>query len=393
MAVLVIGVSTQIGLEIIRSLGKEGVEVYAAGPGKHQLGFYSKYTKKKFLLPFSPEERFIDELLQILKSNSEIKYLIAISERNLTVLNKYREELENYVRLLFPPQEILDYALDRRKTLEVAQKLGIPIPETVFLDRFEDIEKAKNLPFPVITKPAARDFKHPAQNELDFRIKYFDHYENLKEHIAFFKDSGWFPMIQTCCHGEEVGFAIIMARGKPVTCFQYWNQHLSPVQGGVPILRESIPIDPEIKEYSITLLKGIGWEGVAEIDYIRDHRDGRYKLLEINGRFWGGTPLPSKAGLPFPWLLYRALAKGEDFYTEDYQVGIRCCLLGGEISRFLEILRSPSNTFGFSKIQATTEFLKLFLDPSTKFDIQDWRDFLPGLVDIGQMFKKLLTKR
>ena len=67
MSILVIGVGTQIGLEIIRSLGKYGVSVYGAGPGKNQLGFYSKYIGKKFILPFSPEEVFIERLFYILK--------------------------------------------------------------------------------------------------------------------------------------------------------------------------------------------------------------------------------------------------------------------------------------------------------------------------------------
>ncbi|HDD43470.1 MAG TPA: hypothetical protein ENG63_01215 [Candidatus Desulfofervidus auxilii] len=387
-AVLVVEGGTQIGLEIIRSLGKENVLVYSAGPGKIQLSFYSKYISKKFILPFSPEERFIERLFYILKKNPEIKYLIAISERNITVLNKYRSELQKYVKPLFPPQEIMEYALNRRKTNEVAQKLGIPIPQTIFIDHFEDIEKAKNIPYPVITKPATRDFHHPLQSKLDFRVKYFSSYPQLKKHMETFKEANWFPMVQVCCNGEETGFAIIMARGKPVVCFQYLNMHLSPVKGGVPVLRESIPINPEIKTYSIELLKAIKWEGVAEIDYIRDHRDGQFKLLEINGRFWGGTPLPSRAGLPFPYLLYRALAKEEDFYTENYKIGIKCRLLGGDTTRFLEILKS-SNQLSISKWQAIKEYISLFFDPSVKYDVQTLDDPLPGIMDIWFMIKKV----
>jgi len=388
--VLIIGVSTQIGLEIIRSLGRKNIPIYAAGPGREQIGFYSKYPKKRFILPFSPEEIFISKLLEILKNNPEIKYLITISERNITVLNKYRDELEKHVRLLFPSQEVIDYVLDRRKTVEVAQKLGIPVPQTVFIHCFEDVERARALTYPVITKPAARDFRHPLQPKLDFRVKYFSSYPELKTHIETFKGTDWFPMVQSCCNGEEVGFAVIMARGKPMVCFQYLNYHLSPVKGGVPVLRGSIPVTPELRAYSIELLKAINWEGVAEIDYIRDHRDGQFKLLEINGRFWGGTPLPSRAGLPFPYLLYRALVKEEDFYTEEYKLGVKCCLLGGETTRLLEILKTPSNYFGISKWQSIKEYLSFFFDPSVKFDIQTLDDPLPGIMDVWFMVKKVL---
>jgi len=393
MAVLVIGVSTQIGLEIIRSLGRQGIDVYALGSGKWDIGFFSRYTKRKFLVSFSPEEEFIKKLIHILKNHPEIETIFAIAERMLVRLNKYRDELEKYVKIPWPSQEILDFALDRRKTIKIAKSLNIPVPETIFLDCFEDIEKAKNLSFPVITKPALRNFSHPIQDVLDFRVKYFENYKDLKEHIKHFEKYNWFPMVQTCCQGEEIGFAIIMAQGEAVTCFQYHNEHLSPVKGGVPILRRSLPIDPMIKKYSIRLLKEIGWQGVAEIDYIRDHRDGQFKLLEINPRFWGGTPLPSKAGLSFPWLLYKSLIKEEKFYTEDYQIGIRCALLGGEITRTLELIRDKDSSFGISKLKAVLQFLKLFVDPYTKFDIQDKEDFLPGFLDCALMLLKPFSRR
>jgi len=389
MSILVIGVGTQIGLEIIRSLGKYGVSVYGAGPGKNQLGFYSKYIGKKFILPFSPEEVFIERLFYILKKNPEIKYLIAISERNITLLNKYRFELQRYVKLLFPPQEVMEYALVRQKTIHMAEKLRIPVPNTVFINKFEDIEKCRQLSFPVITKPAIRNFSNPLQQKLDFRVRYFSSYEELEKHLKTFKETGFFPMVQEYCGGEEFGFPIIMVRQKPVVCFLYKNLHLSPVKGGVPVLRESIKLDPRLKRYSIELLKAINWEGVAEIDYIRDHKDNQIKLLEINGRFWGSTPLPSRAGMPFPYLLYLSLGKGKNFYTENYKIGVKCRILGGETTRLLEILKSPSYKFGISKWQAIKEYISLFFDPSVKYDIQTLDDPIPGIMDIWFMIKKV----
>ena len=77
-AVLVVEGGTQIGLEIIRSLGKENVLVYSAGPGKIQLSFYSKYISKKFILPFSPEERFIEHLFYILKKTQKSNTLLPL---------------------------------------------------------------------------------------------------------------------------------------------------------------------------------------------------------------------------------------------------------------------------------------------------------------------------
>jgi len=390
MSTLVIGVGTQIGLEIIRSLGKYGVSVYGAGPGKNQLGFYSKYIGKKFILPFSPEEVFIERLFEILKNNPEIKYLIAISERNITVLNKYRSELQKYVKPLFPPQEVMEYALDVRKTFNIAKRLEIPTPNTIFLNNENDVEKCKYLNFPVVTKPANRNFNSPAYQKINYKLKYFFSYKSLKNHLKLFKECGYYPLVQEYCKGEEFCFPIIMIKGKAVACFQYLVLHASPVRGGVSVLRESIPLNSKLKSYSIEILKAINWEGVAQIDYIRDHKDSQIKLLEINGRFWGATPLPSRAGMPFPYLLYLSLGKGKNFYTEDYKIGVKCRILGGETTRLLEILKAPPHKFGISKWQAIKEYISLFFDPSVKYDIQTLDDPLPGIMDIWFMIKKVL---
>ena len=46
------------------------------------------------------------------------------------------------------------------------------------------------------------------------------------------------------------------------------------------------------------------FDGLVEIEYKRDPRDGRYKLLDVNARAWGFHALGAACGVDFPWLLY-----------------------------------------------------------------------------------------
>ena len=50
--------------------------------------------------------------------------------------------------------------------------------------------------------------------------------------------------------------------------------------------------------------------GVVEIEFKHDHRDGRYKLLDVNPRAWTWNALGSIAGVDFAHVLWR-LAMGE----------------------------------------------------------------------------------
>ena len=54
----------------------------------------------------------------------------------------------------------------------------------------------------------------------------------------------------------------------------------------------------------------LGFDGLVEVEFKRDPRDGELKLLDINPRVWGWHTLAQRAGVDFPYLLWR-LARGE----------------------------------------------------------------------------------
>ena len=59
-----------------------------------------------------------------------------------------------------------------------------------------------------------------------------------------------------------------------------------------------------IAELSERFVQAIHYHGLVEIEYKRDPRDGRYKLLDVNARAWGFHALGAASGVDFPWLLY-----------------------------------------------------------------------------------------
>lgn len=61
---------------------------------------------------------------------------------------------------------------------------------------------------------------------------------------------------------------------------------------------------PVIAELSERFVQAIHYHGLVEIEYKRDPRDGRYKLLDVNARAWGFHALGAAAGVDFTWLLY-----------------------------------------------------------------------------------------
>jgi predicted ATP-grasp superfamily ATP-dependent carboligase len=68
--------------------------------------------------------------------------------------------------------------------------------------------------------------------------------------------------------------------------------------------------DPAISSAAELLIAAIRYTGLVEVEFKRDHRDGKLKLLDINPRVWGWHSLCGFAGVDYPYLLW-LLTTGE----------------------------------------------------------------------------------
>ena len=73
------------------------------------------------------------------------------------------------------------------------------------------------------------------------------------------------------------------------------KQH--PPTLGIARLSEALEV-PEIVAGSVRLCAELGYEGVAQVEYKRDARDGAYRLMEVNFRPWTWIGLATACGVP-----------------------------------------------------------------------------------------------
>ena len=99
-----------------------------------------------------------------------------------------------------------------------------------------------------------------------------------------------------------------MVNGHPRARFAHRRIHEVPHTGGVSSFRESVRL-PDIEAHALSVLRRIGWNGVAMLEYRRDARTGDFRLLELNARFWGSLHLALAAGVDFPAAAPRRLAR------------------------------------------------------------------------------------
>jgi predicted ATP-grasp superfamily ATP-dependent carboligase len=88
--------------------------------------------------------------------------------------------------------------------------------------------------------------------------------------------------------------------------------------------------EPEVTVLGERFLGAIQFDGLAEVEFKRDPRDGVLKLLDVNPRVWGWHSLCQRAGVDFPYLAYR-LARGESVPASRAAIGVRWLRLSTDL--------------------------------------------------------------
>jgi len=294
------------GLGIVRSLGRHGVPLCIVDD-EYSIGRFSKYATFTAESPnLRKEKETIDFLLDLGKRMKLQGWvLFPTRDEHVAAFARHKDALSEVFRVPTPCWEITKWAWNKWNTYCMAQKLGIPIPQTWCPRTIEDID-AIDAEFPLAIKPSVKEDFFYATKAKAWRA---ETREKLKE--MFLKASGHVGtnevLVQEIIPGDgtsQFSSCVFMKDGKVLASMeaQRWRQH-PPEFGRAATFVESVDL-PIAKEMTVEFLRAINYYGLAEVEYKLDHRDGKYKLLDVNARTWGFHALGSPAGVDFSYLLY-----------------------------------------------------------------------------------------
>jgi predicted ATP-grasp superfamily ATP-dependent carboligase len=391
--VLVTDGDQRSALALVRSLGRAGIPVTVAASGPQSLAGSSRYCVKRVCYP-SPHtdianfQRFLSEEI----ARGGYRMLIPVTDVTVRLVAEMRDRMAGQIIIPMPPAEVIHQSQDKAFVLALAQKLGIACPRTVTPADGEDVrEVARDLAFPVVIKSRFSYFYQDGRWRSG-RVQYASSPEEL---AARYRESSQHipqPLVQEKLNGEGRGVFLLVWNGQLKGAFCHRRLREKPPWGGVSVHRESIPLDQKLVEQSFTLLKALGWQGVAMVEFKMDARDGTAKLMEVNGRFWGSLQLAIDAGADFPLLLYR-LATGENVPAQfEYRVGVKSRWLLGDLDHLLITMRNPGALNGSaprSRLHALAQFLK-FYEPGIRYEVFRMDDPRPGWFESKSYFQDML---
>lgn len=388
---VVFGADTPIGLTIIRELGERGVAVHAVARDREGIGQYSKWAAARYLRSGSEQKDI--ELLNRIAEDSDARLVLTVSESDARLLRVASDEGRlPKSKVLVPPLDKLELVNDKLATYAAARELGIRCPSTWQPDDGpEPGQPPDDISFPCILKwrdPLAVIARLRQQGLTTIKAEYCYDADELAEMLERYRAIGSYPMVQSFCPGVGLGHMLFMHEGQAHTRFQHIRHGEWPPEGGGSTVCESVaPSDHrELLLGSEALLKRIGWEGPAMVEYRFDPANCSAVLMEINGRFWGSQPLAYQAGAHFGWLTYAILGLGQTPEPSSYRAGIRCRFMVPETRRVLTLLFSPgriqNRNFETKRFANLRDYLFAFFNPRTRYYVFTLRDPWPFFADM-----------
>lgn len=293
-----------LGLGIARSLGRRGIPVWVIDTGSSKsIAQYSRYTKC-FIASTEP----VNELLlrEGKLHNLQGWVLFSGSDDYVEALSTHREALSAIFRVTTPPLAITSFALDKRLTYRRAAELGIAVPWTWFGEALADLRE-EDIPYPVILKPAVNHHFFPQTN-----LKALAANDSTELHRTFAQMSQYIPpseiLIQERIPGNgenQFSYCGICDNGRVSVSLVAQRRRQYPIEFGNASTFVETASQTEIEWGGRRFLESIKFDGMGEVEFKFDPRDGKHKILDVNSRPWGWHTLGQAAGVDFSYVLWR----------------------------------------------------------------------------------------
>jgi D-aspartate ligase len=284
------------GLGAIRSLGRSGIRTVALDHRPWALGFRSRYALPLVAPdPLPDQDGFISFLLELADELDRPAPIFPTHDEHLNALAGRRAELGDRYLYPFPDWKVLEPLQSKRHQLATASGLGMGTPATAHPRSLDEaLTAAAEIGYPLFVKPS----ENIVFKRMHKRQAFVCRTRPELEH-AFRLTAEYEPMVQEFIPGgDEYLWSLgtyISADGVPLAVFSGRKLRQTAENMGSARVGEAV-WDDEVVESGLRLLRALEFHGIAQVEWKRDPRDGRLKLIEVNPRLWQWHGLTGACG-------------------------------------------------------------------------------------------------
>lgn len=312
--------STGIGL--VRCLGREGVPVMTASSSRRPMSASSRYVRRHLVLPSMQESvsAYLEALVEQAREFEGRPILFVSTDEHCVMVNSHAETLREYLAYPYLDALTLHQCIDKHAMFRAATEAGVSVPMTAVVSSQFDADKAiETMAYPCVVKPAS--WVKSEGDECGRNSEFITVFgqkavrAQSRDELAGLLDKG-LTQVRSVVIQQEI----------PGACRHIWGVSVYANRTGdvwiSPALQKTrqYPSDfgtgccmttldnPPVARLASALVRGVSFEGIAEIELKQHEHTGELYLMEINPRPGTWITAASANGVNTPYIAYCDLA-------------------------------------------------------------------------------------
>jgi D-aspartate ligase len=365
------------GYSIIRELNEKGVEDILLLDFSRSIGSFSNKIKK-FLLVKKDAASLLDALDK-LHSTYSLIVVYPTNDLYLEDLFKNYEFVKNFCFLPFNEKNLIQ-SMDKSFQYASCERLNIPYPKTIILERPGDLKNLDTVRFPIIIKPNRReDLKKTV-----FRNIQIYSTKDLAEKLPVLREhlnNGLSFLVSEIIPGDGSNiFSYVGYRSKEGNILNEWTgRKLAQFPNNFGVFSSASNQAPdEVFQLGRTLIEGMDLTGIVQPEFKYDCRDKKYKLMEINLRSMMWHRVGNISGVNIQYTQYLdATGKGSEKQIQNKSHDYHFVYFQHEFYNLMT-----------RKNYGKTFIKNIFKSDKTFFAVFNCSDLKPALIDILRVPRK-----
>lgn len=317
-------------LEVSRALGRRGVSVYGLDT-RLDIGAYSRYLRPLLCAdPRRAAEALCDSLIGLARELTRRPVLMPLGDDWALYVSDHRSRLSPHYSFVQSPAALLASLTDKAETYDLARRHGLDVARHVVVADVSDLERAgAEVGYPCFLKPArSPDWAQPEARAVLGQTKLLCARTPSSLRAAFERARPFAErhVVQELVPGPDTDNYYVVcyvdAKGGPRARFVHRKLLMRPPGRGVGCLIESVR-DDGLAARGMDFLLALGHLGLGGLEFKRDPRDGRLKLLDLNPRWGIGDSLAAACGIDMAWLYYLDCLGMDLDVASDYRAGVK----------------------------------------------------------------------
>jgi predicted ATP-grasp superfamily ATP-dependent carboligase len=287
--------------------------------------------------------------------------------------------------------EVLDALVDKGNFARLLDDAGVPHPRTVRADSVEALERLPDAAF-------ESAFLKPCDSErflARYGVKAFwvsDRAAAMRLASEAIRD-GCAVLLQEYLPGSSAAHyfvdGFVDRHGQVCGLFVRRRLRMYPPDFGNSAYAVSVPLEEAAGAVDsiLKLFARVGYRGIFDAEFMRDPRDGQFKLLEVNARPWWHMGFAARCGVDVARMAYQDALEMPVEPARGYRIGVRCIYPYFDYLAFRELHRRGELGFWTWLLSALSAQQLIFW----------WRDPMPGVAEyvgiLGRLARRWLRAR